>query len=60
MFGKINLVALCATSKEKYTTRLMEVLFTQRERNEGYIIENQSKSERKPLDLERISLLKSK
>jgi hypothetical protein len=60
MFGKINLLTFHGSSAEKYTTRLMEVLFTQRERYEGYIIEGKSKSDRKPLDLERVALLKSK
>jgi hypothetical protein len=59
MFGKINLLSYGASTIEKYTTRLMEILFTQRERYEGYVIEGKSKSDRKPLDLERIDLLKS-
>ena len=43
----------------KYVTRLMEILFTQEERNVGYIIEKGSNSKRTPLDENRIQILKS-
>ena len=58
-FNGDNLLRYSASCKEKYTTRLMEILFTQKELFEGYIIEGNSKSHRKQLDPERVSLLKS-
>ena len=58
MYNNINLLTFAASSKEKYTTRLMEVLFTREERLEGYIIEGPSSSKRKPLDIQRVNLLK--
>ena len=58
MYNDINLLTFAASSKEKYTNCLMEVLFTRDELLEGYIIEGPSSSKRKPLDLERVKLLK--
>ena len=42
----------------KYTTKLMKILFTQEELEDGYIIEGKSSSKRKALDEERVELLK--
>ncbi len=58
MYKGTNLLIFAASSKEKYTNCLMEVLFTHEERLEGYIIEGPSSSKRKPLDIERVKLLK--
>jgi hypothetical protein len=60
MFENINLINFSAQSRKKYVTLLMEILFTQKERSEGYIIEGKSTSQRKPLDLARVKLLKGK
>jgi hypothetical protein len=38
----------------------MEVVYTQEELRDGYIIEGESSSKRTPLDLERYELIKSK
>ena len=43
----------------KYVTEVMKVLFTDEERNGGYIIEDKSLSKRRALDPDRVELLKS-
>jgi hypothetical protein len=58
MYNDINLLTFTASTKEKYTNCLMEILFNREERLEGYIIEGPSSSKRKPLDIERVKLLK--
>jgi hypothetical protein len=58
LFNGKNLIRLPASQFNKYITALMEVLFTEDELIKGYIIEGKTSSERTPLNLERVQILK--
>jgi hypothetical protein len=62
MFKGKDLVAEFASKENKYITHIMKILFTEQERMSGLIIENtvNNKSDRRPLDLDRVKLLKGK
>jgi hypothetical protein len=60
MFETKNLLDTPATSRSKYVTALMEILFTKEERQTGIIADENSKSLKHKLDPERVSLLKGK
>ena len=60
LYNGKNLIRIPASQFNKYITALMEVLFSEDELAKGYIIEGKSTSERTPLDLDRVKLLKGK
>ena len=62
MYKDINLLDFPETTRNKYINRLMEILFTEQERNNGILLLPNAKtsSKREPLDNERIQHLKSK
>ena len=55
-----NLLDIHSSQMNTYVTAVMKVLFTNEELNGGYIIEGKSTSKRRPLDLERVNILKGK
>ena len=60
LYNGKNLIRIPASQFNKYITALMEVFFSEDELAKGYIIEGKSTSERTPLDLDRVKLLKGK
>ena len=58
MYEGTNLVSIEATAENKYVNAVMKVLFTEEELSTSLIIETKSRSTKKPLDLEKVKLLK--
>ena len=59
MYKGKNLLSIRAATFTKYVKNVAAVLFSREELAESYVIEGPSTSKRKPLDSERLDILKS-